>query len=131
MTHDECCRSKTLFPICVALLIMLIKPLTAAENSNYNQFFEMTFAYLVSSKACGNPEQISKMETSFDRVKRIGQKKGFLNQKQRFAISNLEAILPIEIQRFRKTARMSCGEVGRWVEKIDAMTRGAARRDLE
>jgi len=77
-----------------------------------------SFMYMTAAKACNLNQHISTADNTFTKVIAFGNRNNLHNSQTLEIIQNLSAYTSKGIDGFKQTSKISCSEVGKYVQQL-------------
>ena len=91
------------------------------SNGDYYNLFMASFMYMTAAKACSLSKVIPTADQTFVNVIAFGNRHNLQNPQTLEIIQNLSAYTSKGIDGFKQTSKISCSEVGKYVQQLSGV----------
>ena len=93
----------------------------AYNQADYYNLFMASFMYMTAAKACNLNQHISTADNTFTKVIAFGNRHNLQTSQTLEIIQNLSAYTLKGIDGFKQTSKVSCSEVGKYVQQLSGV----------
>jgi hypothetical protein len=93
----------------------------AYNQADYYNLFMASFMYMTAAKACNLNQHISTADNTFTKVIAFGTRHNLQTPQSLEIIQNLSAYTSKGIDGFKQTSKISCSEVGKYVQQLSGV----------